>query len=89
MTSVSNTPDLFLDDVVYRRTSAGQRALVQSASSLDDASRRFLAIVTGHTPLRALIDLGLDESDVRAAITSLHASALIEKQSDESLSTQA
>lgn len=75
---VDHLAELFDDDAVYRRTVAGQRELVLPSGQLSALERRFLSVVTGHTPLRVLIDFGADEPDVRPAIAKLLAMRLIE-----------
>ena len=62
----------FLDDqAVYRRTAAGQRELVGNVGRLSLVERRFLSVVTGHTPLRVLLDMGMDEPGIGEAIVTL------------------
>ena len=67
----------FADDVIYRRTQAGQRELIAGASALTPTARRFLAMVTGHTPLRVLLDMGGDDPDIGATIRDLSSRGLI------------
>jgi hypothetical protein len=75
---VSPDPAELLDDqAVYRRTSAGQRELTDRHSRLSALERRFLGAVTGHTPLRVLLDLGLDGPGIGDAILSLAAHGLV------------
>ena len=50
---------LLADDAVLRRTREGHRELVSDSFRLSPSERRFLGAVTGHTPLRVLLDLGL------------------------------
>ncbi|MCW7537975.1 hypothetical protein OOT46_08945 [Aquabacterium sp. A7-Y] len=73
--------DVFPDEVIYRRTNPGQRALVFSADSLPVPARRFLAMVNGHTPLRSLLDLGFPTDDMRSSIHLLVEQGLIEARS--------
>lgn len=70
--------DLLGDDVVYRRTTGGQRELVMDAGRCSGLERRFLAAVTGHTPLRVLLDMGFDGPGISAAVETLVAKRLIE-----------
>jgi hypothetical protein len=68
---------LLNDEAVYRRTPAGQRELTGRHARLSALEQRFLSAVTGHTPLRVLLDLGLDEPGIGDAIVSLAARGLI------------
>jgi hypothetical protein len=71
-------PLALLDDqAVYRRTPAGQRELTNPHGQLSTLERRFLSAVTGHTPIRVLLDLGLDKPGIGNAIVSLVARGLI------------
>ena len=65
------------DDAVYQRTAAGQRELTDRLSRLSAVEKRFLGAVTGHTPLRVLLDLGLDEPGVSEAILRLATRGLV------------
>jgi hypothetical protein len=73
----SDPAELLDDQAVYRRTSAGQRELTDRHSRLAPLARRFLGAVTGHTPLRVLLDLGLDAPGIGDAILSLAAHGLV------------
>ncbi|AKJ28357.1 hypothetical protein [Caldimonas brevitalea] len=73
--------EVFSDEMVYQRTVRGQRTLVFSPESLAVPARRFLAMVNGHTPLRALLDLGFPIDDMRPPIYSLVEQGLIEARS--------
>ena len=59
------------DEAIYRRTPAGQRELTDPHSRLSTLERRLLSVVTGHTPLRVLLDLGFDAPGVGHAIVAL------------------
>ena len=59
------------DQAVYRRTIAGQLELYDHRARLSRLERRFLSVVTGYTPLRVLLDMGLDEQGVGEAILAL------------------
>lgn len=62
----------FLDDqAVYRRTPAGQRELLDPKSKLSAIERRLLGVVTGHTPLRVLLDMIPYHPEIAAAILAL------------------
>ena len=52
--------DLLNDEAIYRRTATVQRELTDRFGRLSGIERRFLSAVTGHTPLRVLLDLGID-----------------------------
>lgn len=66
------------DQAIYRRTAAGQRELVDPNGLLSPIERQFLGIVTGLTPLRVLLDLGVDRAGISTAILSLADRRLIE-----------
>ncbi|MCW7540149.1 hypothetical protein OOT46_20145 [Aquabacterium sp. A7-Y] len=70
--------EIYSDDAVYQRSLLGQRALVFPSDSLSVAARRFLAMVNGHTPLRALLELGFYGDDMRTPIRLLLEQGLIE-----------
>ena len=62
---------LLSDDAIYVRTTAGQGELVSRHRRLSGLQLRFLGAVTGFTPIRVLMDHGLDEPGMADAITSL------------------
>lgn len=64
------------DQTVLQRTSAGARALVFETVHEDTPEWRLLAMLTGHTPLDALIGFGLDEGAAYAAARRLLAMEL-------------
>ena len=65
-------PAQLLDDhAIHGRTPAGQRELLDASSRLSPVERRFLSVVTGYTPLRVLLDMGLDEPGIAGAIVAL------------------
>lgn len=66
------------DDAVYGRTARGQRELVNPARGLTPWERRFLGCATGFTPLRTLLDLGLDAPEAVSGIRRLLSEGLIE-----------
>jgi hypothetical protein len=68
---------LLNDEAVYQRTAAGQRELTDRLSRLSMLEKRFLGAVTGHTPLRVLLDLGLDGPGVGDAIVHLASRGLV------------
>ncbi len=74
---------LLNDEGVYRRTPAGQRELTDRHARLSALEQRFLSAVTGHTPLRVLLDLGLDEPGIGDAIVSLAGRGLIRLEKSE------
>jgi hypothetical protein len=74
---------LLADDAVYRRTPAGQRELTDRHSRLTRLERKFLSAVTGHTPLRSLLDLGLDEPGIAEVIVSLASRGLLKLEEPE------
>jgi hypothetical protein len=80
-----NTGPLALldDEAIYRRTRAGQRELTDRHSRLSNLERRFLSAVTGHTPLRVLLDLGFDEPGVGHAIVSLVSRGAVKLENGE------
>ena len=79
----SGTPlTLLHDGVVYRRTSLGQRELTDRHAHLSLLERRFLSAITGHSPLRVLLDLGLDRPGIGEAIVSLVRRGHIKLESD-------
>ena len=69
--------ELLDDGAVYRRTDKGARELVSPSGQLSSEERRFLAIVTGHTPLRVLLDLTGGASVQADTITALYTKGLI------------
>jgi len=69
--------ELFDDEAVYRRTVAGQREWVGGAH-LSRPEREFLSMVTGFTPLRVLLDMGIDQTGASDAILALVRRRLIE-----------
>ena len=71
--------DLLNDDAIYQRTPAGQRELVDPHSRLSRLELRFLAAVTGHTPLRVLLDLGLDQIGIGESVVRLYARGFIKQ----------
>ena len=65
-------PAQLLDDhAIHGRTAAGQRELLDTSSRLSRVERRFLSVITGYTPLRVLLDMGLDEPGIAGAIVAL------------------
>lgn len=62
---------MFGDDAIYARTPAGQREVVFDERKLSGLERRFLLMVNGNTPLRALLDLIGAEGNVAASIRRL------------------
>lgn len=63
---------ILLDDgAVYKRTPAGQAALLSTTRQLSSLEHRFLGVVTGYTPLRVLMDMSFDEPGIAQAITRL------------------
>jgi hypothetical protein len=74
-----NVPQLTLlhDEAVFQRTPAGQRELTNAHPRVSPLEARFLSAVTGHTPLRVLLDLGLDKPGIGVAIVSLAEHGLI------------
>jgi hypothetical protein len=72
------------DDVIYARTAKGQRELVSPSLGLDPLERRFLGVVTGHTPLRVLIDLGLQDPGLQDAIIALLDKSLLSVDAKDS-----
>ena len=77
MQLVLDAHELLDDQALFRRTPAGQRELLDTRSSLTAVERKFLAVVTGHTPLRVLLEMGLDQPDIAATIMSLAGRGLI------------
>ena len=75
MVTISEALD---DQAIYRRTAAGQRELVDPNGLLSPVERQFLGIVTGLTPLRVLLDLGVGRAGIGPAILSLADRRLIE-----------
>ena len=73
------TPDLLSDDALYRRTPAGQRELIDPRRRLSTQEKRFLSAVTGYTPLRVLLDLGLDAPGIHQVVRDLVAHGLMMK----------
>ena len=69
--------DLLKDEAIYQRTAAGQRELTDRFGRLSKIERRFLSAVTGHTPLRVLLDLGLDDPGIGQAVIQLAARGLV------------
>lgn len=76
------TLQMLADDAIFVRTSRGQSELVHQAGGLSSWERRFLSAVTGHTPLRVLLDLGFDEPTAAAGIERLLRQQLIGKVGD-------
>lgn len=74
-----STPSIELlnDQAIYRRTPAGQRELQAVISRLSPLERRFLSAATGYTPLRVLLDTGLDRPGIGDAIMNLAERRLI------------
>ena len=66
------------DDAVFRRTREGQWELVSESHQLSRQERSFLSSVTGHTPLRVLLDLGLQSAGAGDAICRLVELGMIE-----------
>jgi len=66
------------DEAVYRRTMSGKLELLSVKSALTATERRSLAMVTGRTPLRTLLDMGIDAPDIGVAIRALVSQGLIE-----------
>lgn len=54
----ASAAQLLADEAVFRRTRKGQAELISECWQLTGAERRLLGSVTGHTPLRVLLDLG-------------------------------
>jgi hypothetical protein len=69
--------DLLNDEAIYRRTATGQRELTDRFGRLSGIERRFLSAVTGHTPLRVLLDLGIDGPGISQAVVQLAARGLV------------
>ncbi len=69
---------LMNDDVVLRRTSAGQHEVIAPSRLLDGTTQRLLLVVNGFTPLRQLIDACFDDLDIRDALHDLRERRLIE-----------
>jgi hypothetical protein len=69
-------------NAVYRRTRAGQRELISPSGQLQPLERRFLAVVTGHTPLQVLQDLVGDEPALADAVATLRARGLIAPEAE-------
>jgi len=69
---------LFDDAAVFRRTAAGQRALVQPWQDLGTQAARLLSLVNGYTALRDLLDMGFGAADVRDDLKSLVEAGLME-----------
>ena len=70
--------ELLDDTAVYRRTARGQQELLVGSRGLAPTERRFLAVVTGFTQLRVLLDMGLASTDIRSVVTRLYRLGLIE-----------
>jgi hypothetical protein len=68
---VERSIEYLSDDAIYRRTPAGQRELLVAAADLSPFERRFLAVVTGYTSLRVLLDMGRDGPGIGDAIMRL------------------
>lgn len=64
-------------DTVYVRTAMGQRELIAPSIGLGPWERRFLACVTGFTPLQLLLDLGLADPRAAAGIEKLLGAQLL------------
>jgi hypothetical protein len=74
-----SSAELMSDSAVYRRTPAGQRALLRADGSRRPAEMRLLARFNGYTDLRRLIDLSPgDAREMPGAIRQLFAEGLIE-----------
>jgi hypothetical protein len=71
-------PELLHDDVVLRRTVAGQHEVIAPERSLDEQATQLLMLVNGYTPLGALIDTCFPDADIRASVLTLTAHGLIE-----------
>lgn len=67
----TDPPKLLDDHAIHGRTAAGQRELLDTSSRLSRVERRFLSVITGYTPLRVLLDMGLDEPGIAGAIVAL------------------
>lgn len=61
----------FDDHAVYRRTPKGQQKLFDGSRDLSRTERRLLGMVTAFTEVRVLLDLGLDLTEVRNAVSKL------------------
>ena len=84
MNGLNSTATQLLDDTaVYRRTVAGQLELFDRRARLSQLERRFLSVVTGYTPLRVLLNMGLDEQGVGEAILALVDRRLINLENPE------
>lgn len=75
--------ETFDRDAVYRRTHAGQRELISPSGRLQPLERRFLALVTGHTPVHVLEELAGHDPQLSGAVTALCAQGLIDQEDDE------
>lgn len=65
------------DEVVYQRTRAGARELLSGMKSLSAVERRMLAVFTGYTPVRTVVEL-INAPGIPAAIEHLLKAGLIE-----------
>jgi hypothetical protein len=74
-----STPSIVLlnDQAIFRRTPAGQRELLATIGRLAPLERQFLSATTGYTPLRVLLDMGLDQPGIGDAIMNLAERRLI------------
>jgi hypothetical protein len=69
----------FDDEAVYRRNTAGQRALLEPAGMLSRDARRLLSLFNGYTPLRLLLDLLGGSLDAMSELKLLIDSRLVER----------
>jgi hypothetical protein len=76
--SIEPTPSLLHDDVVLRRTVAGQHEVIAPERMLDEQSAQLLMLVNGYTPLGALIDTCFPDADIGASVLRLVGDGLIE-----------
>lgn len=74
--------DLLNDQAVYRRTMRGQQELLSACRVLTRTERRLLAVVTGLTPVRILLDMGFDATDARVGFATLIEMGLVESVSE-------
>ena len=58
--------------------------MLDTAAQLSRVERRFLSVVTGYTPLRVLLDMGLDEPGIGQAIVALADRRLIKLENTAS-----
>lgn len=66
------------DNVVFRRTKAGEQEVLSRARRLSHATQRFLTLVNGNTPLRVLLDLAFSSGHMHDEISYLVQEGLIE-----------